>query len=151
MCTPAASLSAWQVSSRLRLGGPQHVPVETQRAKPLTYPRFMHCVGPDVEATVPGVVYLSVVQAAGPGEGQMPGSASSPQTAPGLLFQWLGEEEPGSGWATELQNRVSRHLRGPALDLLVSPCPRERGIPQQKSNILASREKLQRRGKNLSM
>lgn len=50
----------------------------------------MHCVGPHVEAAVPGVVYLSVVQVAGPGEGQMPGSASSPQTEPGLLFQWLG-------------------------------------------------------------
>ena len=49
----------------------------------------MHCVGPHVEAAVPGVVYLSVVQVAGPGEGQIPGSGSSLQPEPELFFQRL--------------------------------------------------------------
>lgn len=83
----------------------------------------MHCRGSDVEATVPRGC-LSVVQAAGPGGRADAWLHSSPQAAPGLLFQWLGRRRPGSGWATRLQNRVSRHLQGPALDLLVSPCPR---------------------------
>ena len=48
----------------------------------------MHCVVPDGEAALLGV-YLPLVEVAGPGEGQMPGSASSPQTEPGLLFQQL--------------------------------------------------------------
>ena len=37
---------------------------ETQRAKPLTYPQFMHCVGPDGEAALLGV-YLPLVGVAG--------------------------------------------------------------------------------------
>lgn len=61
---------------------------ETQRAKPLTNPQFMHCVDPHVEAALLGV-YLPLVEAAGPGDGRMPGSASSPPTEPGLLFQRL--------------------------------------------------------------
>ena len=56
------------------------------------------------------------------------------------------EGEPGSGWITESQSRVSRHLWGPALALLISPCLRERHSIA-KIKHLGRWEKLQRRGK----
>lgn len=41
------------------------------------------------------------------------------------FFSGWWEGVPGSGWITESQDRVSRHLWGPALALLISPCQRE--------------------------
>lgn len=60
---------AWQVFFHLRLVGPQHIPVETQRAKPLTYPNSCTVWVLMWRLQSQGVVCLSLVEAAGPGEG----------------------------------------------------------------------------------
>ena len=60
---------AWQVSSHLRLVGPQRIPVETQWAKPLTYPKSCTVWVLMWRLQSQGVVCLSLVEAAGPGEG----------------------------------------------------------------------------------
>ena len=84
----AVSGQLWQVLSHLRLVGHSMLLKRFRSPSPSFTSsgtvRFLLWRLPSE-----GVVYLPLVEVAGPGEGQIPGSASSLQPEPALLFQRL--------------------------------------------------------------
>ena len=57
-----------------------------------------------------GVVYLPLVEVAGPEKGRYLAQVPHSNLSLNYFFSSWWEGVPGSGWITESQDRVSRHL-----------------------------------------
>ena len=133
-----------QVSSQLSLVGPQHVPRDSAGQTPHLPPIHALCGSWWGGCPPRGLSAFGWGGRQAQEKGGCLAQLPHPKQSLDYCFSGWWEGEPGGGWAAELPNRVSRHLWGPALDLLIPPRPRQWGISQQRSNILARNQRRQK-------